>query len=113
MSIELVASLTADAITSVLEVRSKWDESKRPYSFKRVCAFLSMVAMARTDSTGYLPLADSPDNMVASVPSITALKTSDTSERVARGFSVMVSNMLVAVITALPAALTLVMIIFW
>ena len=55
----------------------------------------------------------SPESIVASVPSITALNTSDTSERVARGFSVMVSSMFVAVITTLPAALTLVMIIFW
>ncbi len=108
-----MASLTAEAITSVLLVRGKADESKRPYSLRRVCALRSIVAIVRTDSTGYLPLADSPESIVASVPSITALKTSDTSERVARGFSVIVSSMFVAVITALPAAFTLVIIIFW
>ena len=113
ISIELVASLTADATTSVLLERPNVDESRRPYSLRRVCAFLSIVAIVRTDSTGYLPFADSPESIVASVPSITALNTSDTSERVARGLSVIVSSMFVAVTAILPAALTFVMIIFW
>ena len=71
------------------------------------------VAIVRTDSRGYLPLADSPESIVASVPSITALKTSEISERVARGFSVIDSSMFVAVTTILPAWLTLRMISFW
>ena len=74
---------------------------------------MSIFAIVATDSSGYLPFADSPESIVASVPSITALKTSDTSERVARGFSVIVSSMFVAVITTLPAAFTLEVIIFW
>ncbi|MFC2738185.1 MAG: hypothetical protein ACFN25_08945 [Leptotrichia wadei] len=36
ISIELVASLTAEAITSVLELRSNESEFKRPYSLRRV-----------------------------------------------------------------------------
>ena len=35
ISIELVASLTAEATTSVLEVRANDDESRRPYSLRR------------------------------------------------------------------------------
>src|SRR6476620_10891527 len=40
-----------------------------------------IVAMMVTASSGYLPLADSPDSMTASVPSRTALVTSPASAR--------------------------------
>ena len=42
-------------------------------------------AIACTAFTGYLPTALSPDSITASVPSITALATSDTSARVGIG----------------------------
>lgn len=41
---------------------------------------------------GYLPFADSPDNITASVPSRIALVTSPASARVGRGFLIIESN---------------------
>ena len=48
-------------------------------------ASLTMRAIMATASTGYLPTADSPESITASVPSYTALATSETSARVGRG----------------------------
>ena len=45
----------------------------------QIAAIVSMVC------TGYLPAADSADSITASVPSSTALATSDTSARVGTG----------------------------
>lgn len=60
------------------------------------------LSMAPTHSTGYLPLAVSPDNMTQSAPSITALATSEHSALVARGLFVIDSNICVAQIPGLP-----------
>ena len=64
-------------------------------------------------STGYLPMAVSPDSITASVPSYTALATSVTSALVGRGLRIMESSIWVAVITGLQATLHFSMIIFW
>mmetsp|Transcript_53731 Transcript_53731/g.142399 ORF Transcript_53731/g.142399 Transcript_53731/m.142399 type:complete len:222 (+) Transcript_53731:465-1130(+) len=69
----------------------------------------TMVSMA---SSGYLPLAVSPESITQSVPSNTALATSVVSARVGRGFMIMLSSIWVAVTTGLPATLHLLMIIF-
>src|SRR5258706_15745507 len=58
-------------------------------------------AMAATVSTGYLPVAVSADSITASVPSSTALVTSDTSARVGIGLLIIDSIIWVAVITIL------------
>ncbi|CRH72486.1 Uncharacterised protein [Chlamydia trachomatis] len=58
-----------------------------------------------TASTGYLPLAVSPESITALVPSRTALATSLVSARVGLGFLIMESSICVAVITVLPATL--------
>mmetsp|Transcript_10821 Transcript_10821/g.33820 ORF Transcript_10821/g.33820 Transcript_10821/m.33820 type:complete len:216 (+) Transcript_10821:1263-1910(+) len=71
-----------------------------------------MRPMARTASTGNEPLAVSAESITQSVPSRTALATSEASARVGRGAPVMDSNICVAVITGFPAALHLRMISF-
>ena len=55
-----------------------------------------------TTSTGYLPTVVSPDNITASVPSNTALATSDTSALVGLALFFIDSNISVATITNLP-----------
>src|SRR5207247_4468420 len=69
-------------------------------------------AIVRTASTGYRPAAVSADSITASVPSSTALATSEASALVGRGFSVMDSNICVAVITITRRALAVRMIRF-
>ena len=54
--------------------------------------------IASTALTGYLPTALSPDSITASVPSITALATSETSARVGIGLWIIDSIICVAVI---------------
>mmetsp|Transcript_103460 Transcript_103460/g.178234 ORF Transcript_103460/g.178234 Transcript_103460/m.178234 type:complete len:258 (-) Transcript_103460:923-1696(-) len=71
------------------------------------------LAMVSTASIGYLPLAVSPESMVQSAPSKTALQTSLTSARVGRGFLVMVSSIWVAQTTGLPTKLQLEIMYFW
>ena len=67
-----------------------------------VCsASMQMRSMASTTLTGYLPLAVSADNMTASVPSSTALATSETSARVGIGLEIMDSIICVAVMVNL------------
>ncbi len=51
---------------------------------------------------GYCPRAVSPESISASLPSSTALATSEASARVGRGFCVMDSSICVAVITGTP-----------
>ena len=68
--------------------------------------------MTRTDSTGKLPAAVSPDSMTQSVPSRTAFATSVASARVGRGFLPIDSSICVAVMTGLPAWLHCWIIIF-
>ena len=58
--------------------------------------------MFRTDSTGYLPAAVSPDSITAEVPSYTAFATSESSALVGRGLWIIDSSISVAVITRLP-----------
>src|SRR3989339_631397 len=60
-----------------------------------------ILCIMRTVSIGYFPLAVSPESMTASVPSYTALATSDASARVGVGCSVIDSSICVAVITIL------------
>ena len=55
-------------------------------------------AMASTARAGYLPTADSPDSITASLPSSTAFATSDTSARVGTGLWIIDSIICVAVI---------------
>ena len=57
------------------------------------------------DGAGCAPAAVSSESMTASVPSRTALATSDTSARVGRRCSTMLSSICVAVMTNLPRAL--------
>ena len=54
--------------------------------------------IASTALTGYLPTALSPDSITASVPSITAFATSETSARVGTGLWIIDSIICVAVI---------------
>ena len=54
-------------------------------------------AIASTARTGYLPTADSPESITASLPSSTALATSDTSARVGTGLWIIDSIICVAV----------------
>ena len=63
-----------------------------------------MRCTACTVSSGYCPLAVSADNMTASVPSSTALATSETSARVGIGLLIIDSIICVAVITSLFCA---------
>mmetsp|Transcript_17482 Transcript_17482/g.51109 ORF Transcript_17482/g.51109 Transcript_17482/m.51109 type:complete len:240 (-) Transcript_17482:741-1460(-) len=55
-----------------------------------------------TDSSGYLPAADSPESMTASAPSKIAVKMSEHSARVGAGLSIMDSSICVATITGFP-----------
>ena len=71
-----------------------------------------MASMA-TDSTGYLPMADSPESMTQSVPSRIALATSVASALVGRRWVVMDSSIWVAVITGFPFRLARCMRCFW
>lgn len=65
-------------------------------------ASLHVLAIVRTHSSGYSPLAVSPDNITQSAPSRTAFATSEISARVARGFFTIDSSIWVAQITGLP-----------
>ena len=67
-----------------------------------VCsASTQMRSIASIASTGYLPLADSAESITASVPSSTALATSDTSARVGTGLAIIDSIICVAVMVSL------------
>ena len=61
-------------------------------------------AMVRTASIGYLPTLVSPDSMIASAPSRTALAQSLASARVGREFSIIDSSIWVATMTGLAVA---------
>jgi len=76
---------------------SRWPGVSGWSAFASVSATIR--AIISTASSGYLPLAVSPDSMTASVPSNTALATSLASARVGRGFSVIDSSICVAVMT--------------
>ena len=71
-------------------------------SWPRCSARSAMRAMVRTTSAGSWPMAVSAESMTASVPSNTALATSETSARVGVGAVIMLSSIWVAVITGIP-----------
>ena len=60
-----------------------------------------VLRIARTVSTGYLPLAVSSDNITTSAPWITAFATSLTSARLGSGLSTILPIICVATITSL------------
>ena len=64
-------------------------------------ASMQTLAMAATARSGNFPAAVSAESMTASVPSMTAFATSETSALVGWGFSIMDSIICVAVITTL------------
>ena len=59
----------------------------------------TILAIVLTVSTGYLPTEVSPESITASVPSSTALATSEASARVGREFSIIESSIWVATMT--------------
>lgn len=59
-------------------------------------------AMARTDYTGQSPAAVSLENIMAEVPSYTALGTAEISALVGLGLRIIDSNIFVTVITRFP-----------
>ncbi len=61
-------------------------------------------AIVRTARTGYLPTAVSAESITASVPSITAFATSETSARVGDGEWIIDSSICVAVMQTLLRA---------
>ena len=67
----------------------------------------AILASIATASSGYLPMADSPESMTQSVPSRMALATSVDSARVGRRLETMDSSIWVAVMTGLPAMFAL------
>ena len=76
-------------------------------------ASIQVLAIAATDSTGYLPAAVSADNITASVPSRTAFATSDTSALVGTGDVIIDSIICVAVIVSLFLLLAILINFFW
>lgn len=68
--------------------------------------------MVSTAIVGNAPLAVSPDSITQSVPSRTALATSDASALVGRGLLMMDSIIWVAVMTGFPASTALLIIHF-
>ncbi len=64
---------------------------------------IAILYIVFTASTGYLPAAVSPDNIIQLLPSIIAFAMSVTSALVGLGFLIMESNICVAVITGFPA----------
>ena len=64
-----------------------------------------LFASMATASTGYFPMADSPESITQSVPSKIALATSVDSARVGRRLPVIDSSICVAVMTGLPLRL--------
>ena len=89
------AQVTAPPVVCGL-VPSRWIRS-RPWS-----SVASMMrAMVRTAWIGHAPTLVSPDSMIASAPSRTALAQSEASARVGREFSIIDSSTWVATITGL------------
>src|SRR5690625_6159792 len=72
-----------------------------------------ILSITSTAAIGYFPAAVSPDSITASVPSSTALATSELSARVGRGLTIIESSICVAVITGLPAIRDFLIIRFW
>merc|ERR1719183_1019331 len=92
-----------------VEFRTAW---YRESKLIELSASVHVLAMMVTAATGCSPLAVSPDSMTQSVPSRTALATSEHSARVGRGLTIMDSSICVAVMTGFPAMLASRIIIF-
>src|SRR6185312_7622598 len=78
--------------------------SRNSLSSVTACDFSASMQMrfiAAIVSTGYMPEADSAESITASVPSSTALATSETSARVGTGEEIIDSIIWVAVMTSL------------
>ena len=94
------ASMACCAMHSSIEWGGKRgprvDEDGRTFCFS---VSRQVRCIASTASSGYFPAAVSPESMIASVPSSTALATSLTSARVGIGFSHIDSIICVATIT--------------
>jgi hypothetical protein len=72
-----------------------------------------MRAIVATERTGYLPAAVSAESIKASVPSQTALATSDASARVGRGSEIIDWSICVAVMTTFSLRFAASMMRFW
>ena len=107
--------MTAIAIASsvAVNVMSTRSRARVPPSNWYFSAPSVTCAIASTALTGYLPTALSADSMTASVPSITALATSETSARVGTGLWIIDSIICVAVITTLKWWRAQAMMRFW
>ena len=91
-----LASNDCVVLTAPLEIASVTEISVPGVStglnFLNSSVLFEIVAIILTASTGYLPFADSPDNITASVPSKIALATSPASALVGLGFLIIESN---------------------
>src|SRR5260221_5428255 len=76
------------AIDWSTRVNTRSRKSRSSVTWAESSATSQMRLIEATVSTGYLPLAVSADNITASVPSSTALATSDTSARVGTGLEI-------------------------
>src|SRR5882724_10334839 len=91
----------AMAIDWSTRVNTRSRKSRSSVTWAESSATSQMRLIEATVSTGYLPLAVSADNITASVPSSTALATSDTSARVGTGLEIIDSIICVAVMVSL------------
>ena len=94
----------AIAIDWSIRVNARVSTSRSNSMTADFSASAQICAIASTVSTGYLPVAVSADSITASVPSSTALATSETSARVGTGFWIIDSIICVAVIVSLFAS---------
>ncbi len=77
------------------------NQSRSSSTVSERSASTQIVAIVSMVSTGYLPAALSAESITASVPSSTALATSDTSARVGTGLWIIDSIICVAVMVVL------------
>ena len=105
------------AVTAAVQVVLDTDESSESLSLRSLSVNCSVYSVMDTiifrASTGYSPLAVSPESITASEPSYTAFATSVTSALVGRGLRIMESSIWVAVITILPRSLQAAIISRW
>ena len=99
---------SARASATAANVRAPTSVSDAPPPGAR-CAATLLLALARDPDrpprrrgSGYWPIAVSPESMIASAPSNTALATSLASARVGRGASIIDSSIWVATIVGMP-----------
>ena len=89
------------AIDWSTRVKTRSRKSRSSVTWAESSATAQMRLIEAMVSTGYLPLAVSADSITASVPSSTALATSDTSARVGTGLEIIDSIICVAVMVSL------------